>query len=191
MNQTPLQWTPYQLVSVDPELSKSCFIGRAVAMRINGVECIVMTRAATDLENVGDYLTDGAFDVASHYKATLIQSDGVEIIIPENPPELPVNLPPAEQEIPPVVPEVPAKPTKQPKVPLYEGSPVVTYADPGAAAGESTASEEADVPVVRFIDPSAQPEAQLTQAELEDRSHMAEFEREQAEKQQSEADEEL
>jgi len=85
--QIPFSWMPYQIANVEcPEVpQRTGFIGRVAAMRINGVECFVLCKNDDDLSMVGNTLTHEDYDPALIYKATLIQSTGIEVVIPETP----------------------------------------------------------------------------------------------------------
>lgn len=120
-NSTPLTWMPYEITAVEasPDTPRMGFIGRAAAMRIDGIECIVMCRHDHQLAAVGDELTGGNFDPTKIYKATLIESAGIDVIVPD--------APTVEVPMKPVVPEVPVTPVRD--VPLRgdDGLPVATY----------------------------------------------------------------
>lgn len=106
---THLTWTPHEITAIDAP--RTGFIGRAAAMLIDGIECIVLCRNEVDLANVGTLLCTQGFDIDTIYKATLVHSTGVQVVIP------------------PVVPEVPAAPPVTPEMPvrLEDGQPVATY----------------------------------------------------------------
>lgn len=79
--QAPLAWAPYLITEViaTDETPRTGFVGRAAAMVINGVECIVMAQSDADLAMVGNTLVT-PFDTDQVYKATLIQSEGISVI---------------------------------------------------------------------------------------------------------------
>lgn len=72
-----LAWAPYTLTNIDQP--RTGFVGRAAAMRINGVECIVLCKNDEALAMVGATLTDNSFNPEMVYKATLIHSTGIEV----------------------------------------------------------------------------------------------------------------
>jgi hypothetical protein len=130
-NLKPLSWAPYDITHVEASVEepRTGFIGRAAAMRINDIECIVVCQTPWLLEQVGRHLTGKEFNRNLIYKATVINSVGIEVAIPPAPQE----TPPA----PPIVPEVQPTPTteaEEPATPVSDipvrkddGLPVATY----------------------------------------------------------------
>lgn len=78
-------WTPHEITSI--ETPRTGFIGRAAAMLIDGIECVVLCRNEVDLGAVGTLLCTQGFDIETIYRATLIQSVGVEVLLPAEVPE--------------------------------------------------------------------------------------------------------
>ncbi len=79
-------WIPHQIGHVqcdDAPNLRTGFIGRAAAMFINGTDCIVLCKNDFDLMLVGKELTHSKFDDTQIYKATLIQSVGIDVVMPE------------------------------------------------------------------------------------------------------------
>lgn len=108
---------PYKIASVKCE-NRTGFIGRAVAMNVGGIECVLMARNDADLANVGRAMFNGEYNPERIYRATMIQSVGIDVVQPE------VQVP-----VQPVVPEVPVAPAKPGKSPVRsdDGVPVVKY----------------------------------------------------------------
>lgn len=116
----PFTWAPHEITNVEASVDapRTGMVGRAAAMRVDGIECLVLCRTESDLDNLGNYLLrpmGKEFDLSSIYKATLIHSTGIEVAIPPVQPEVPVA--------PPLVPVVP------PGTPVRgdDGEPVATY----------------------------------------------------------------
>lgn len=139
MNTQPHSWTPYEITGVDASVDepRMGFIGRAAAMRINGVEVIVMCRHDHELVAVGGTLAYG-FDPKLIYKATLIHSSGIQITVPEQP-AAPATV--VEETIAEPVVEQPAAPAtvvEEPAVVVQpetlvrgdDGVPLVSYKKP-------------------------------------------------------------
>lgn len=88
-------WKPHTITAIDCASERTGFIGRSVALVIHGVECVLSARTVDDLATVFGSVVGEPLDESRIYKSTMIQSEGVEIVIPE-------------VETSPVVPEVPA-----------------------------------------------------------------------------------
>lgn len=126
-NLNPLSWTPHEITHVEASVEepRAGFVGRAAAMRIDGVECIVMCRNDGDLTSVGCNLTDDNFDPRVIYKATLINSAGIDVVLQETPPAPPIV--PEVQPTPTTEAEEPATPVSDIPVRKDDGLPVATY----------------------------------------------------------------
>lgn len=131
--ENPLHWHPYKIVDIDIGENRTGFVGRAAAMRIDGIEVIVHCRTEADLASVGQALTDGQFDEDRIYKATLIRTEGIEVDI------LSVPVVP-EETIPPVVGDTPVAPN-------VEGDLVADRIAPETV----TLRREDGVPVVQYL----------------------------------------
>ena len=133
-------WTPHEITYVEAseDEPRKGFVGRAVAMRTQGVEFILFCRNEADLGKMGEVLNvPGGFDLNAIYKATLIHSSGIEVNIPPAPkPEEPVA--------PPVEPEQPAATPLSPEVPVRgdDGAPIVTYRKPEMISDAKTALQD-------------------------------------------------
>lgn len=132
-------WKPHVLVSVDCTTTpRSAFIGRASALILNGIECVVMAKNDADIGNVISALTDGQFDPALVQRTTLIRSSGIEVVVPQKAEEV-------QSPVPPIVPETPAAPSKPGAVVPKRGDdnlPVAQYKK--ATAGAETAPVASD-----------------------------------------------
>ncbi len=126
-NLNPLSWTPHEITHVEASVEepRAGFVGRAAAMRIDGVECIVMCRSDDALITVGHRLTAGQFDGSLIYKATLINSVGIDVVLQETPPAPPIV--PEVQPTPTTEVEEPATPVSDIPVRKDDGLPVATY----------------------------------------------------------------
>lgn len=95
----PLTWKPYKVVGLSDH-SRAAFLGRAAALIVDGIECVVHCRTVDDLAVVFGGLTGTPLDEERIYKATLVRSDSilVEDFIPETVAEEQIPLPLAEEQ---------------------------------------------------------------------------------------------
>ena len=105
----PFEWKPYVITEIDTwTKQRTGFIGRAAALRQNGMEFVIMAKSAEDIDLVTRNFMGFAINLEGVYKATMIASEGVAI---EELPEVEVPpVVPEEQAVPPVTPEEPATP---------------------------------------------------------------------------------
>lgn len=109
--EAPFDWKPHVITEIDTfTKQRTGYIGRAVALRQNGMEFIVMAKTAEEIDLVTRNFMGFTIDLEAVYKATMISSEGVSI------------EPTPEVETPPVVPEQPATPPVTPEEPA--GVPV-------------------------------------------------------------------
>lgn len=134
-------WTPHDITHVEAseDEPRKGFIGRAVALYdAQGIEYVLMTRNEVDLAKMAKKLLVDNFDPKTIYKATLIHSSGIEIVVPPEP-EVP-----AAPDLHPEVSPAPAGPGAIP-VRTDDGVPVVTYAkDTPMISDAKVALEEED-----------------------------------------------
>lgn len=130
-----LAWTPYTLTHIDQP--RTGFVGRAAAMRINCVECIVLCKSDDALAMVGATLTDNSFNPEMIYKATLIQSMGIEVEAVEVPVE---EVQPSEG---PVVAETDGTPVRGDGVPVAEYAAEKTHPSADTPLDKTTVEETA------------------------------------------------
>lgn len=105
----PFDWKPHMITEIDTfTKQRTGYIGRAVALRQNGMEFIIMAKTADEIDLVTRNFMGFAINLEGVYKATMISSEGVSI---EDLPEVEVPpVVPEEQAVPPVTPEEPATP---------------------------------------------------------------------------------
>ena len=145
----PFSWMPYQLTAIEVGETRNGFIGRSAAIRIDGVEVIIMTRHEHELLRVGNLLTDGKFDIEQIYKTTLIHTEGVEVIVPDETVHAMIqDIPPAEHVTTDPADGPHTEPGATPEgVPTIGGEPLARYvtpsADPVAATVMPQTTEEA------------------------------------------------
>lgn len=128
----PLSWTPYEITAIECD-KRMGFIGRAAAMLIDGIEVIMTTRNDQELTRIGMLLTAGAFNPETIYKATVINSEGIQVVIPE------VAIPTLTSEVEPA----PAGPVN---VPLFQGRPIAKYVTPTAEPAAKVVDENTPLP---------------------------------------------
>lgn len=73
-------WTPHRVLDIEVGPQRTAMIGRAFASIIDGVECIFLVKTDADAEALGKHL-HGKFDTSEVYKATLIETVGIEVAI--------------------------------------------------------------------------------------------------------------
>jgi hypothetical protein len=128
----PLAWTPYEITAVECN-NRMGFVGRAAAMFIDGIEVIMTTRNDVELKRIGAFLTMGNFDAETIYKATVINSEGIQVVIPE------VTIPTLTSEVEPA-PDVPRE------IPTFQGRPIAKYVTPTAEPAAKAVNENTPVP---------------------------------------------
>lgn len=85
-------WVPYGIESVSFEVPvgvgyepRTGFIGRGVAMIVDGIEVYLMARTVDDLAAAFGSITAKSLDETRIYRTTLIQSEGVEVTAIDRP----------------------------------------------------------------------------------------------------------
>ena len=99
---TPFEWKPHVITEIDTTTKeRTGYIGRAVALRQNGLEFVIMAKTAEDVDLVAQNFLGISIDTDKVYKATMVSSEGVEVKLPPVVPDTPIV---------PTIPEEPAAP---------------------------------------------------------------------------------
>lgn len=78
--EAPFEWTPHTILEIDCfTKERTGYIGRAVAVRQNGVEFIVLAKNEEQLNLVTLNFMGFEIDPSTIYKATAIASEGIEV----------------------------------------------------------------------------------------------------------------
>lgn len=81
--EVPQSWTPHLLTNIECfNAPRTGFMGRAVALRQNGLEFVILAKDESQLDLVTQNFLGIETDGQRTYAATLISSDGVEIGAP-------------------------------------------------------------------------------------------------------------
>lgn len=141
--QAAFGWTQYQIANIeldigDPPARRTGLIGTAAAVRINGIEAMIVTRGKVDLQAIAEHLVEGYQFNEDHIgKVMLIAPDGVEVEIPDTPEELPIAIPPAEEKVVETPPEENANHSGT-QVPVRDGRPTIKYISPLTEVEDAT-----------------------------------------------------